>query len=209
MALSNYSELQAEFALWCDRDDLAARFPAFLALAEAQMNRVLRAKGSTGRATVTVGTEYVVIPSDLEEVVSFRLADGTRLDPVEQDTLADFEPATGTPRFYAIVGANFHFYPTPATPVSADLTYYAKVPALTVTAPTNWVLTGHPDAYLYGALSHAAPYLRDGTMGSVWKGLAESALSEIGTARHRPGGKLRSDHLTQLSRTPAYDVTRG
>ena len=42
MAIGTYAELQTAVANWLDRDDLTARIPEFIALAEAKMNSNLR-----------------------------------------------------------------------------------------------------------------------------------------------------------------------
>jgi hypothetical protein len=39
--------------------------------------------------------------------------------------------------------------------------YYAKITSLSDGNTTNWLLTKAPDVYLYGALTHAAPFLMD------------------------------------------------
>ena len=40
--------------------------------------------------------------------------------------------------------------------------------ALTDLAPTNWLLTKHPDVYLYGALLESAPYTKEDERINVW-----------------------------------------
>jgi hypothetical protein len=40
MAINNYTELVAAIAEWLARDDLTARIPDFVTLAEAKINRV-------------------------------------------------------------------------------------------------------------------------------------------------------------------------
>jgi hypothetical protein len=57
--------------------------------------------------------------------------------------------------------------------------YYGQIPPLADATPTNWLLTHHPDAYLYGSLIHAAPYLGDDQRASVWASLHQSALDAI------------------------------
>jgi hypothetical protein len=44
MAITTYAELQAAAANWLVRGDLTARIPEFITLAEARLNRVLRAR---------------------------------------------------------------------------------------------------------------------------------------------------------------------
>ena len=44
---------------------------------------------------------------------------------------------------------------------------------------TNWVLTSHPDVYLFGSLYQAAPYLKDDERVPVWESRYRSALDQI------------------------------
>jgi len=82
---------------------------------------------------------------------------------------------------------------------TVEITYYAKLEALDDENATNWLLSSHPDVYLYSALLHAAPYLQDDPRVSVWGGLAQQAVSaanlESEKARYSGTGirmKLRS-----------------
>ena len=58
MAISNYSELQTAVANWLDRDDLTARIPEFIALAEARFNRVLRLRSMEAKYTANTPEIY-------------------------------------------------------------------------------------------------------------------------------------------------------
>ena len=58
--------------------------------------------------------------------------------------------------------------PAPTADVDLLLTYYAKIPALSDTITTNWLLTKSPDLYLYSALLEATPYLKNDERLQVW-----------------------------------------
>jgi len=104
------------------------------------------------------------------------------------------------------VGDEFQYYPSPDASYTATLTYYARIPALSVSATTNWLLTAHPDAYLYGALLQAAPYLRDNDALQVYGAGYTAALSSIRAAERTQAGKLRVD--TGLIQRRSYDIYR-
>jgi hypothetical protein len=53
------------------------------------------------------------------------------------------------------------------------------VTALSADGDTNWLLTNHPDVYLYGSLVHTAPYLKDDARIALWAGLLAQAMGEI------------------------------
>ena len=61
------------------------------------------------------------------------------------------------------------------------------VTALSSSNTTNFVLTNHPDLYLYASLSEAAPYLGQDERLTVWKNLYSA---EIGKVRKPKDGVL-------------------
>lgn len=208
MAITNYSELQAAVANWLDRDDLATRIPEFIALAEAQMNRLLRSRGAIGRSTATVSSEFSALPADFAQAISLRAqttSDWDELSPADQETMSGYPASTGNPRLYSVVGGELRFYPAPDTGRTLEMTYFAKVPALSVANPSNWVLASHPDAYLYGTLVHSAPLLRDGDVLGTWKALSDAAMDQILAERRQPGGKLRTD----ITGARPFDIRTG
>lgn len=160
MALSNYTELSAAVSDWLADDALAASFPEFLALAEAEMNRRLRDVQQEARATLSATGEFVALPADYAGMRSIHLPGGDRdraLEQMSHDemlTLYAGQPE-GTPRAFAIVGAELRLAPVPAASTSIEIVYYRKVPALTSLAPTNWLLTEHPDLYLFATMMMA------------------------------------------------------
>ena len=92
---------------------------------------------------------------------------------------------TGRPRFYAHVGETFELYPTPDQTYNIELLYYQKIPALSGSQTSNWILDMAPDAYLYGALLQAAPYLGEDERVQVWNGLYTAAISELNAANEK------------------------
>src|SRR5215218_5290405 len=67
MALDSYLNLQASVADWLDREDLAARVPDFVALAESRIASRLRVSDMETVATATLTDGAVTLPSELIE----------------------------------------------------------------------------------------------------------------------------------------------
>ena len=156
MAISTYTELLQAATRWSARADFAERIPDAVPLAEAKINRYLRVREmETSNGTFTISGEYVALPTNFGGVRTFYLNGLPRLDlehrPNDQMAI-DYPTDTGKPRFYNVHAANFRFAPVPDATYAATLVYYLKVPALTSSAATNWLLTSHPDAYLNGVL---------------------------------------------------------
>ncbi len=187
MALSTYAELKTAVADFLNRDDLANAVPTFVALCEADLNRKLRTIAQETRSTATLDAQYSDLPADWLETISLRIngAD-TRLVLASAAEIADkrawSNDQAGKPTHYAHVAGGLELYPTPDDDYTAELVYYAKVANLTTDGSSNWVLADHPDAYLYGALMHSAPYLKDDPRIAVWAGLYVAAIDSINQA---------------------------
>jgi hypothetical protein len=188
MTLSTYSALKTAIADFLNRDDLTTAIPTFIALAEARMNRELRTWRQETRVTVSLTGQYnAVIPADFAQPIRLQLlnAPTAELEPISVAQMlamrADRNDRPGAPTNYAVTGGQLEIFPTPDDTYSASLVYYAKVPTLSDIATTNWLLTDAPDVYLYGALVHSAPYLKDDARLPVWETLHTSAVSALNT----------------------------
>jgi len=187
MAISTYSELQTAVQNWLARSDadIASRSVEFIALAEAQFNRDMKSRRMETQTTLTTvgGTETVALPADFIEAraLVIQTTPTSTLTVVTPSQLASnwSDGSTGIPIEYSIIGDNIHFGPTPDSAYGAKLTYYQRIPSLTDAAPTNWLLTYHPDAYVYGALLQAAPYLMNDERVPVWGAFYDRAIQGI------------------------------
>jgi hypothetical protein len=56
---------------------------------------------------------------------------------------------------------------------------FVGVTTLSTSVTTNWLLTAHPDVYLYGSLLEAQPYLIDDARIATWSQLFDKAASEV------------------------------
>jgi len=86
---------------------------------------------------------------------------------------------TGIPRYYRHSENQFEFCPSPDGSYGVELLYYQRIPALSDSNTTNWLLTEAPDAYLYGALIHSAPYLADDQRTAVWAQIFGATMQRL------------------------------
>jgi len=184
MSLTTYTELKTTIANWLDRDDLTAKIPTFISLAEAEFDRALRHWRMEIRANANINSRYTALPADFLETIRFHLdADERVLDLVTPLSLQkkrfQAADATGTPECYSVIAGAYEVYPTPDTGYTGQIYYYAKTARLSDAVATNWILTNYPDAYLYGSLIHTAPYLMDDARIAVWTALHQNAISGI------------------------------
>ena len=194
MAISTYSELTAAIADWLNRSDLTSAIPSFISLSEAQMNRNLRVRQMVSRSEATIDTKYSALPAGFLETKNFKVISSNPITPIEfatEEQLDDYDASTtaaGKPKYFGVVGNQVRVHPSPDTGYTCELVYYAQIPALSGTNTTNWLLTSSPDAYLYGALSQSAPYLKDDERIAVWASLYTSALESIKNADIKSNG---------------------
>jgi hypothetical protein len=188
MSFDTYAALQAEVARWIRRDDLTDDIPGFITLAEAQMNQRLRVPEMMTNAAQSITAETLALPTDFLAVKSFRLTSGSgrELKFITEEQAQSYKATPSQipaePRTYTRRGSYFEFTPTPDQTYTGSLTYYAKIPALTDSATSNWVLADFPHAYLYGALMQSAPFLKADVRMATWGPLFEAALDDIRTA---------------------------
>lgn len=185
MALTNYSELKSSIADFLNRDDLTAVIPTFISLAEAQFARDLRHYQMENRATGTIDSQYMTKPGDWLETIRINIttANTRPLDLLSSQAMVDkranYLDLTGIPRYYRHSENQFEFFPSPDDSYGVELLYYQRVPALSDSNTTNWLLTEAPDAYLYGSLVHSAPYLSEDQRTAIWAQLFGAAMQRL------------------------------
>lgn len=181
MDLTTYGGLQAAIAQWIDHDGLTRIIPSFIALAEAQIARDVRNSNMVTSASLTISDRFTDLPTD--HLATIRLdCNGKRLVARSTDDMIqmrDNDSAGGVPCYFTQVGRQIEVFPSPDASYTATLQYHARIPALDGENDTNWLLTEAPDAYLYGALIHAAPYLAEDTRTSTWAELYSAAVKNL------------------------------
>ena len=184
MSITTYDELKTTIADFLNRDDLTAIIPTFISLTEADLNRQVRHWRMEDRAVALLDTQYTALPTNFLEVSRAMLTSPSvqRLELITNAELMDRRAAdetAATPAFYAIVDGSFEVYPKPDQDYDFELVYFERLAALSASNASNWMLEYNPDAYLYGSLSHAAPYLGEDQRTAVWASLYKNAIDGI------------------------------
>ena len=191
MALDTFAGLKATIADYLNRDDLTSIIPSFISIAEAKFNRKLRTRQMVKRANGDIETAFFSYPADWLSAKEFQLNTNpiTRLEFVTEAYADELRSSRyisiGKPAYYTIVGTQLEFIPTPDTTYTAELTYYAKIPALSDSNTSNWLLAYAPDLYLYGSLVEATPYLKDDERLATWSQMYINSLGDIEVADQR------------------------
>jgi len=195
IVITDYTSLQTAIIEYLGRDQdttLIARIPTFIQLAEAKFNRGLFVRQMESRSSTTVDTgssepEFISLPTDFQSMRRIRLTSvsskpilafmsGVELD----DYRSSRGNAVGQPQFFTIFGDEMELAPTPDDDYTIEMVYRKNVPALASNS-TNWLLDLAPDAYLYGALLEAAPYMKDDGRIQTWAMGLSTALDGVNT----------------------------
>ena len=201
MAITTYAELQTATANWLDRSDLTDRIPEFIELAEANFNRVIRQPDMiTKNDSFSISSRYTTLPTDTLEIVRI-VIDQTPvivleyLTPEEISEKRRYMTGTGRPVYFTTIGGSanqLEVLRSPDDTYTASIIYYTRIPALA--DGTNWLLTNHPDIYLFGALVEAEPYLKNDERMPMWTSRLDKALTDLrlqGERESHSGSSLR------------------
>jgi len=189
--ITNYATLQSTIADYLNRADLTSQIQTFIQFAEADLNTRLRDRQMIVRAEATSDEEYVQLPSDWLEALNLQLVGGMsplRYITLDESDIVNSTRALTSPTFYSLMNGAIELVPPPAHDVDIEMVYYGKIPSLSDAAPSNWLLVKAPDVYLYGALTHAAPFLMDDariqTFGQIYLARVQSLQDESQKSLH-------------------------
>lgn len=205
MGLSTLSDLRANIAAFGqDRTDIGSgTIDDFIELAEVDIvNGTFDAGGrmitpplrvramETVNASFTLSGEYTNLPANYLEMRSVEWTSQSNKPPLKFVTPDVFEALaaqqwSGTvATMWTIVGSQIRVGPGASGTDVLTLIYYADLPGL-VANVTNWLMTGYPNVYLYGALRHLAPYTGATEMLGVWQPAFVSAVMGLIRSQQR------------------------
>lgn len=90
-----------------------------------------------------------------------------------------FASGTGTPKYIAREGQYFIFGPSPAAGYSVKGVYHKRFDAFVSDSDTNWLLTHHPDLFLYGTLRQAEPFIKNDGRLRLWDDMYQKARARV------------------------------
>jgi hypothetical protein len=181
MSLTTYAGLQASIANWTARNDLTATIPDLIVMFEATANRRLRVRQMEASTTLTTSSGSVALPTDYLEwrKVMANYTTPIQLEYVHPTVLLAYHPQTsqGLAKMFTIEAGNIVVRPVDDT-TTITMTFWQKVPALATNDP-NWLLTAHPDLYLFGSLTETEGFTKDFEELAVWKARRDELFEEI------------------------------
>jgi hypothetical protein len=183
MALDTYAGLQTAIANWADRTDLGTFIPDFIHLTEARFNRVLRLRAmeQSQFATTVGGESNYALPTNFLQMREFRIntEPTVSLRYVSPEIFEAWNLGSGQPSFYTIIANEIRIGPTPAGEYEMEMLYWRRFPALTTSAPSNWMLENAPDVYLYGSLLELEPFVQNDSRMAIWGAGYAKAIEDL------------------------------
>ncbi len=184
-----YDSLLTTVADYLERDDINARIPTFIMLAEKKCSRILKAQLSQIAVTdtLTLNNPVVVKPQRWVETISFTIEtpDGiVVLKERSRETIQTMYPIltdTAAPKYYAEWQENYYYLgPTPDDAYPFELIIYQQPPGLDINQQTNYLTDNAPDLLLYSTLLEAEGYLKNDERLPVWKAARDEILEQYG-----------------------------
>lgn len=210
MSISTYDELKAAIATWTHRTDLTSVIPDFIMLAESRINRDFgfNQQEVETELTGTLDSRYIDLPAGFISPIALWF---TTWLPRKKLTFSSPEKMAVTdtstiPNYWTIDGDKIAF----EAPLSDAYTFefrYCSTIALTDANPTNWMLTNHPDVYLYAAAIEAAAYMRDDYLINLAANGYQSAKDGVNFKEHRT--KAMEEMTTELGRPVSPNIITG
>jgi hypothetical protein len=190
MAIGTYAELQTAVANWLDRDDLTDRIPEFIALAEAKMNRNLRIslmENVSTAITMAGGTRDYSLPTGFTGMKEFHLTTSpiTPLSYITPEMMNRMWAGSnaGRPQAFTLFSdagtRKIRVGPSPDSAYTTSMLYLKKIDNLSVSNPTETMLTENPDVYLYGALLEAEPFLMNDARVQLWGSMLQQVAKDL------------------------------
>lgn len=198
MGLNTYSELKASIADYLDRPELTNQIDDFIDLAEARHKREFRIREMLIRSQAVIDSSatnprFLALPTGFIQMLVFRLLTDEDGNDLEDNVLEEVALSELTrlrlsevrrPKFFA-VHEEFEFDVPPDQDYTVETVYYGEPTPLSDVDPVNALLTRAPDAYLYGALIAATPFILHDERLSMWSDLYGATRDALNKAERR------------------------
>lgn len=213
MPITNIAELRSAVAdFGTGRTDLSSGvIDNFITLAESDIvhgtytegggvvSPALRVRSMETRTNLTLAGEYTNLPSDYLQMREVSWVSVTNKPPLKFMTPEAFDStfgssADGPAKVWTVVGSQLRVGPSAGNTDVVSLVYYASIPSI-VDHGTNWLLTGWPNVYLYGALRHLAPYIGAMDFLPVWQSAYLSSIWSV--IRSQNAGSFSGTSMAQ------------
>lgn len=183
-SISNLSDLVIEVRDEMDDDGFSLdRIYRAIGRAEAVFNRDLRTPRMETELQFVASTEASDLPIDFLQLRSV-YQEGSPDSPLRSMAPAGlrnlYSGEPGTPYAYAIENRRLIIGPVGETTLT--ILYYARIPALTDSNPSNWLIDEHPDVYLHQVLAILFNKTGDSERAALNLSIARELIASINSA---------------------------
>ena len=198
--LGTYTLLKASVIDWMNRSGFTAledNVEDFIAMAQRRIHRTCDLNCmETVLATFSLSGATYATPTGFLRAKTITIQDGTSYFEINGAAYKKVVQAgtSDRPRYYSVIGDNFHFGPTPDQAYTVEVVYYKELDILSSTTATNWLSTNVPELLLFGALIYAAKWAKDDVRVKEFTAEYERIrieLMESETRQDREGGSLQ------------------
>lgn len=177
--IEKYGQLKSAIANWLARNDLENQIEDFIWLAESRINKDLFCPEmyktkitKISNPSPDISTQCtILVPDNLIKLKSISYIDINRskvkLLPCNENVINNY--SFNFPKYFERRGSYFAIFP------NADFSnfdfvidFYERIPSLSKTNTTNWLLEQSPEIYLYASLLEACPYLGEDSRVNMW-----------------------------------------
>ena len=180
--ITDYASLQTAIATTLHRNDLTALIPVFIADAEERIYNDIRIQAMEASYSQAIASGVVAIPAGFLEWKFLYVDSAHKLTRKSAEWIYTNYPtraAEGTPVFFAREGGSLIFGPYPTDGLTVKGLYYKRLPALSDSNTTNWLIENAPDLLRYVALTEAAVHTRDADAHQLFDGKTVQLVKRI------------------------------
>lgn len=184
-----YTELQTQIARYLVRDDLNTDITSFITMGENEINRRLKVLPREEIDSFTLATSsdsepmtsidpaidsviriWKTVNNDFQEIVY--------LEPLQFLKQRIISTSPGQPNYYTIQGGMTIVFDRTADQNYTIYVQFAKKFDI-ANDTTNWLSQNHEEAYLFGSLVQAEPFLKNDARIITWRTLFEAVMDQI------------------------------
>ncbi len=197
----DYNEVRDAAYGYADRSDQETidMYDNFLRVVEAKINRQISTLKLTNRAVLpgVDDQERYGLPDDFEGMIDLQItgpndAGESTTRTAEYRTpsaINEIKNQNGTTGYegtyglsgiyYNIINNELQIAPAQTDKNEIEMTYYRRIPELSLTTLNNWISDDNPDCYVFGVLTEISAFVKDATAAALWGARFNDALLEI------------------------------
>lgn len=163
MAITTYAELKTAVGDWLDKPDLTAYLGDFVTLAEGYLNRNLMHRKMITSTDLSPTSNVYTLPTDYMNYIRVVEKASVRRDldfitPKSADQMYA-DRVSGISSHFTIIGDDLTAFPLSTNDI--ELTYKQKIPALSDSNTSNWLLATSPELYLRASQFQALNFINE------------------------------------------------